>query len=109
MPNATLHQATSETSWRILSLLRQGEQRIHLLKVALDLNESTFSHALQRLESRGLVETRQHGREKSARLSERGRIIFSTLQALCYTLYGNSGVDERDEQAMLQHAAETEA
>ena len=100
MPNSIIHQATSETSWRILSLLRNGERRIHLLKVALDLNESTFSHALQRLESRGLVETEQHGREKSARLSVQGRIVFSGLQALCYTLAGHDGSVKTDDDAV---------
>lgn len=102
MPNSIIHQATSETSWRILSLLRQGERRIHLLKVALDLNESTFSHALQRLESRGLVDTTQHGREKSARLSGRGRIVFSGLQALCCTLGGSDGSIKADDDAMAR-------
>ncbi len=100
MPNSIIHQATSETSWRILSLLRHGERRIHLLKVALELNESTFSHALQRLEVRGLVETQQHGREKSARLSGKGRIVFAGLQALCCTLAGQDGSLEADDQAM---------
>ncbi|MCC7476865.1 helix-turn-helix transcriptional regulator [bacterium] len=109
MPNSIIHQATSETSWRILSLLRHGETRIHLLKVALELNESTFSHALQRLEVRGLVDTQQHGREKSARLSDKGRIVFSGLQALCFTLTGKDGSLTADDAAMNKLTNESSA
>lgn len=111
MPNATIHQATTETSWRILCLLRFGEVRIHLLKLALDFNESTFSHALSRLESRGLVATRQSGREKLAHLSDTGRIALGSLQALCCALYGHDGSrpaeDERLRELSVNHPPET--
>ena len=95
-----IHQATSTTSWRILSLLRFGEQRIHHIKRALDMTESAFSHALRKLEEKGLVETRKVGREKIARLSKRGRITFSSLQALCYTLGGTDGTLDDDDDAL---------
>ena len=92
---------TSETSWRILSLLRLGERRLHVLKRALGMTESAFSHALRKLEEQGLVETRRDGREKLSRLSQRGRISYSSLQALCYALRGTDGTLVEDDTALV--------
>jgi len=101
MSYSIIHQATATTSWRILSLLRLGEQPIMLLKRVLDMTESAFSHALRRLEEKQLVATRKSGREKTAWLTNRGRILFSSLQALCFTLGGTDGSSLKDDTALL--------
>ena len=100
MPYSIIHQATAKTSWRILSLLRLGERPILVLKRVLGMTESAFSHALRRLERKGLVATRKVGREKFAWQTSTGRIVFSTLQALCFTLEGNDGTRAKDDNAM---------
>jgi len=102
MPSSIIHQATAKTSWRILSLLRLGDRRIQVIKRALDMSESAFSHALRRLEEKGLVEARQYGREKQARLTSAGRIVFSSLQALCFTLGGNDGTSVEDDTSLVK-------
>jgi predicted transcriptional regulator len=86
-------------------LLRLGERRIAVLKRALGMSESAFSHALNRLQSKGLVEAQKNGREKLARLSSGGRIVFASLQALCYTLSGNDGTSAVDDHALAAHQA----
>jgi DNA-binding transcriptional ArsR family regulator len=99
--NLIIHQMTSPTAWRILSLLRLGERPIRHIKQALGMTESAFSHALRKLESEGLVETRRDGREKISRLTQRGRISFSSLQALCYALEGTDGTLVEDDTALV--------
>jgi predicted transcriptional regulator len=101
MPSSIIHQATAKTSWRVLCLLRLGERKISLLKCALDMTESAFSHALKRLENKGLVTTVKVGREKYAKLSHTGRIVFSSLQALCYTLGQTDGTSVEDDSALV--------
>ena len=101
MPNKIIHQATAETSWRILSLLRLGERRIYFVKRALNKTESAFSHALRRLEAQDLVVTRKVGREKLARLTTNGRILFSSLQALCFALSNTDGTSPEDDTALV--------
>jgi predicted transcriptional regulator len=102
MPYSIIHQATSETLWRILSLLRLGERRISLLKRTLEMSESAFSHALAKLEELDLVETRKTGREKISRLTQHGRILFSSLQALCFMLGGTDGTSVEDDSALVR-------
>ena len=102
MPSSIIHQATAKTSWRILSLLRLGDRRIQVIKRALRMSESAFSHALRRLEEKGLVEALQYGREKEARLTSTGRIVYSSLQALCYTLGGNDGTNVEDDTSLVR-------
>ncbi|MBN2082041.1 helix-turn-helix transcriptional regulator [bacterium] len=101
MPYSIIHQATAQTSWRILSLLRLGERPILVLKRVLGMTESAFSHALRRLEQKKLVATRKVGREKIAWLTNTGRIVFSSLQALCYTLESSDGTSVEDDSAMV--------
>jgi DNA-binding transcriptional ArsR family regulator len=93
---------TSPTAWRILGLLRLGDRPIRFIKRALRMTESAFSHSLRKLEKGGLVETRKQGREKVSRLSQRGRIVFSSLQALCFTLSGSDGTLVEDDTALLR-------
>jgi DNA-binding transcriptional ArsR family regulator len=102
MAHSIIHQATSVTSWRILSLLRLGQRRIYMLKRALGMSESAFSHAISKLETAGLVTIRRMGREKIAILSAQGRIVFASLQALCFTLGGTDGTDVEDDSALLR-------
>jgi len=102
MPYSIIHQATAKTSWRILSLLRLGEQPIMLLKRVLNMTESAFSHALRRLEEKELVATRKSGREKTVWLTNHGRIVFSSLQALCFTLAGKDGSGLEDDTALFE-------
>jgi DNA-binding transcriptional ArsR family regulator len=102
MPHSIIHQATSETSWRILSLLRLGPRRIYMLKRALEMSESAFSHAISKLEVAGLVNIRRAGREKISELSAQGRIVFASLQALCFTLGGTDGTSVEDDSALLR-------
>jgi predicted transcriptional regulator len=101
MPSSIIHQATSETSWRILCLLRLGDRRIRAIKQALGMTESAFSHALSKLEHLGLVNTRKIGREKVSGLTPRGRIVFSSLQAICFTLGGSDGTLVEDDSALV--------
>ena len=65
------------------------------------MTESAFSHALRKLENDGLVETRRQGREKASRFSQRGSIVFSSLQALCFTLGGTDGTIVEDDTALV--------
>ena len=108
MSNSIIHQATSNTSWRILCLLRLGERRIAVLKRVLGMTESAFSHALSRLKSKGLVETRKNGREKLARLSPEGSIVFASLQALCYTLSSTNGTNVEDDSTLVAQLRDEE-
>jgi predicted transcriptional regulator len=101
MSSSIIHQATAETSWRILCLLRLGDRRIRAIKQALGMTESAFSHALSKLEGLGLVATRKIGREKVSGLTPRGRIVFASLQALCYTLSGTDGTVVEDDSALV--------
>ena len=101
MSYSTIHLATSSTSWRVLSLLRLGERRIYALKRALGMTESAFSHALRKLEELSLVETQREGREKITKLTQRGRIVFSSLQALCIMLSGADGTSVEDDSALV--------
>ena len=66
------------------------------------MSESAFSHALRRLEEKGLVEAKQFGREKQARLTSSGRIVFSSLQALCFTLGGTDGTSVEDDSSLVR-------
>jgi len=100
MANRIIHQMTSPTAWRILALLRLGERPIRFIKQALEMTESAFSHALRKLEKEGLVETQKQGREKVSRLTQRGHIVFSSLQALCFTLGGSDGTLVEDDTAL---------
>jgi DNA-binding transcriptional ArsR family regulator len=102
VPISFIHQATATTSWRILSLLRLGDRRIRFVKQALQMTESAFSHALRKLEESGMVETRKVGREKVSRLTHKGRIVFSSLQALCFTMGSNDGTVVEDDTALLR-------
>lgn len=102
MPSSIIHQATAATSWRILSLLRLGERRIYVIKRAIDMTESAFSHALHKLEEAGLVTVRREGREKQAALSQQGRIVFSNIQALCFMLGGTDGTSVEDDSALVR-------
>lgn len=102
MSSSIIHQATSETHWRILCLLRLGERRILFLKKALEISESAFSHSLAKLEELNLVETKKIGREKVSQLSQTGRILFSSLQALCFMLGGSDGTDVDDDSALVR-------
>ena len=101
MSSSIIHQATSDTHWRILCLLRLGNRRIHYLKKALQMSESAFSHSLAKLEELNLVETRKHGREKISQLSQTGRILFSSLQALCFMLNRSDGTSVEDDSALV--------
>ena len=107
MSSTVIHQLSSPTSWRILSLLRLGERRIQALKRALRMTESAFSHAASKLEDLGLVGIRKAGRDKYARLSEKGRIVFSSLQAVCYTVSGNDGTSVEDDSALVSVLRDT--
>ena len=106
MPSSIIHQATSETSWRILCLLRLGDRRIRAIKQALSMTESAFSHALSKLEGLELVYTRKVGREKVSGLTSRGRIVFASLQAICYTLVGSDGTLVEDDSALVGYLRE---
>ena len=101
MPNSIIHQVTSPTSWRILCLLRLGERKIGYLKPALEMSESAFSHAFKRLRTAGVATYRTTGREKIAKLTKKGQIVFSSLQALCYALNGTDGTSVEDDSAMV--------
>jgi DNA-binding transcriptional ArsR family regulator len=103
MPYSTIHQATARPYWRILSLLRLGERRICVVKRALGMSDSAFSHGLAKLEALELVSVRRAGREKHAALSAKGRILFSSLQALCFMLKGTDGTSVEDDSALVQH------
>jgi predicted transcriptional regulator len=102
MPHSIIHQATSDTSWRILSLLRLGPRRIYMLKRALEMSESAFSHAISKLETSGMVTNRRVGREKISELSAQGRIVFASLQALCFTVGSTDGTSVEDDSALLR-------
>ena len=82
-------------------MLRLGDRRIYHLKPALGMTESAFSHALRKLEEAALVDTQKVGREKIARLSAKGRIVYSSLQALCYALDGTDGTSVEDDSALV--------
>lgn len=73
-----------------------------MLKRALNMSESAFSHAISKLESAGLVKIAKIGREKISELSTQGRIVFSSLQALCFTLGGTDGTNVEDDSALLR-------
>lgn len=103
MPFSIIHQATSDTSWRILSLLRLGDRRIYVVKRALGMSESAFSHALTKLANLGLVFVRPLGREKLAGLTPQGRILFSSVQALCFMLGSADGTNVEDDSALVRH------
>lgn len=106
MSSSIIHQATSETHWRILCLLRLGSRRIHFLKQALQMSESAFSHSLAKLEELNLVETQKNGREKISQLSQTGRILFSSLQALCFMLGSSDGTSVEDDSALVRSLRE---
>ena len=106
MSSSIIHQATAETSWRIMCLLRLGDRRIRAIKQALGMTESAFSHALSKLEGLGLVVTRKLGREKVSGLTPRGRIVFASLQALCYTLSGTDGTLVEDDSSLVGYLRE---
>lgn len=106
MASSIIHQATSETHWRILCLLRLGERRVLYLKKALEMSESAFSHSLSKLEELNLVETRKVGREKISQLSQLGRIMFSSLQALCFMLESTDGTSVEDDSALVRYLRE---
>ena len=101
MVNSIIHQVTSNTSWRILCLLRLGERKIVYLRTALGMSESAFSHAFKRLEDGGVAVYRKVGREKYARPSKKGQIVFSSLQALCYAINGTDGTSVEDDSSMV--------
>lgn len=82
-------------------MLRLGERKIVYLKSALEMSESAFSHAFKRLEDAGVAVYRKVGREKYARLSDKGMIIFPSLQALCFALDGTDGTRVEDDSAMV--------
>lgn len=102
MLSTVIHQATAHTSWRILSLLRLGQRRICVIKRAMEMTESAFSHALRKLERAGLVTVCKTGREKQAALSHQGRIVFSNIQALCFMLHGTDGTSVEDDTALIK-------
>jgi predicted transcriptional regulator len=102
MPYSIIHQATSDTSWRILSLLRLGDRRIYVVKRALAMSESAFSHALSKLVNLKLVTVRPIGREKVAGLTPHGRILFSSVQALCFMLGSADGTSVEDDSALVR-------
>ena len=72
-----------------------------MIKRTIDMTESAFSHALKTLVEKGLVEARKVGREKIARLSKKGQIVFASLQALCFTLGNSDGTSVEDDSAMV--------
>lgn len=76
------------------------------LKPALQMSESAFSHAFKRLEDGGVAEYRKVGREKYARLSKKGQIVFSSLQALCYALAGTDGTSVEDDSSLVAQIRE---
>jgi len=66
------------------------------------MSESAFSHALRKLESKSLVKTTREGREKTTQLTQEGRIVFSSLQALCFTLASTDGTSVEDDSALVR-------
>lgn len=102
MPFSTVHQATAETSWRVLSLLRFGALRIYIVKRVLGMSESAFSHALRKLVDLQLVAEMQIGREKVAEMTPQGRILYSSVQALCFMLDGTDGTNSDDDSALAR-------